>query len=465
MSEVEKDASVVAGEVESKEIEPTTAEEKTEAPSGEVQTSEITAEPEVKETTETEQNGHAKNGDKNEKSGDREKDEIDEKIDRYARETKRPFQKRKQHVRSNFENLPETDDPEEIRRQVEFYFSDANLPQDAFLLKSTGGPKNQPFPLKQLHTFKRMRRFQPYSAVLDAVKESKVLDVNKDGEVTRKTPLSEDYDPEDVEENKRIYEQKSMARSIYAKGFGEETETTQTDIEEFFGPYGDVSAVRLRRHHDGNFKGTVLVEFSDEETAKSFLELDPKPKWQGKYELEFKTKKAWVEEKEQQEKDRPRRDYGDRRDNKRKFEGGRGGRYNDDRRGGKNQRRGGRGGRDDRGDRRRDRNDSRERRRDRDGSGEEDWRDRRDRDNRDSRDKRRDRRDDRRSKRDRDDENDKREAQKEHDSGDEVNKLANKSNKRSRDDNDAAAEPEAKKVKEDESKSENKAPEEVSAAA
>lgn len=43
MSEVEKDASVVAGEVESKEIEPTTAEEKTEAPSGEVQTSEITA--------------------------------------------------------------------------------------------------------------------------------------------------------------------------------------------------------------------------------------------------------------------------------------------------------------------------------------------------------------------------------------------------------------------------------------
>lgn len=43
MSEVEKDAGVVAGEVESKETKPTTAEEKTEAPNGEAQTSETTA--------------------------------------------------------------------------------------------------------------------------------------------------------------------------------------------------------------------------------------------------------------------------------------------------------------------------------------------------------------------------------------------------------------------------------------
>ncbi|KAG8630129.1 hypothetical protein KVT40_001748 [Elsinoe batatas] len=438
-----------------------------------------TAEPEKNGNAETEDKENVQNGEtKSEgKTGGRERDEIDEKIDRYARETKRPFQRKPKQIRSNFENLPETDDADEIRRQVEFYFSDANLHQDAFLLRETGGSKNRPFPLKQLHTFKRMRRFQPFSAVLAAVKDSKVLQVNDHDEITRKTPMSGDYDEEDTRQNKRIYEEKSMARTVYAKGFGEETETTQTDIEEFFAPYGDVSAVRLRRWSaQGEFKGSVLVEFADEETAKSFLDLDPKPKWQGKHELEFRTKKDWSEEKKKWEADHPRRDNDryqnkgkkfDRRDNRRDD---RGGRYEN--RGYK-----GRGG--GRRDRSRDRSSDRSRSRSRSPrrrGDDEDWRDRRDRERGDRRDRggRRDnnkgrRGDDRRSKRDRDDDREDREEKQDKrertpESGDEVSKLASK--KRSRDDADGGAEPEAKKVKEDESEVKTeKAAEEVSTAA
>ncbi|PNS17040.1 hypothetical protein CAC42_5004 [Sphaceloma murrayae] len=475
MSEVGKDPAVPAAEVEVKENGAKEVEAQTAPAAGGDQATIATETAEAKDETQAqdgskvekdaEKNGTDEKDEKN--AGDKTKDEIDEKIDRYARETKRPFQKkqfRKHFVRSNFENLPETDDPEEIRRQVEFYFSEANLPTDAFLLQSTGGPENRPFPLKQLHTFKRMRRFQPYTAVLEAVKESKMLNVDEQGEITRKTPLSEDYDPDDVEKNKRIYEEKSLARSIYAKGFGSETETTQTDIEEFFAPYGDVSAVRLRRHSDGEFKGTVLVEFSDEATAKSFLELDPKPKWRGDQTLQFQSKAAWVEEKGKQEAARPPRKEYDRRDNKRKFDNGGGGgrgRYNDDRRGGKHSKRGGR--RDDRGDGPH----SGERRRDRDDKtgADDDWRERRNRD-RGQHGKRGDRRrgsNDKSSKRDRDDAEDKREEKSGNrsDNEDQTNKMA-KTKKRERDDTDAGAEREAKKVKED---TNTKASDEVSAAA
>ncbi|KAF4550096.1 La domain-containing protein 1 [Elsinoe fawcettii] len=456
MSEADKEPTVAAEQVEANEVESkeTGARPVEEKSDSATEQAPAETEPEVKETTET----NGKSGEK------RNRDDIDEKIDRYARDSKRPFQqKRGKQIKSNFENLPETDDAEEIRRQVEFYFSDANLHQDAFLLKETGGSKNEPFPLKQLHTFKRMKRFQPYSAVVAAVKESKVLEINDKDEITRKTPLSADYDPEDTRENKRIYEEKSMARSIYAKGFGEETETTQTDIEEFFAPYGDISAVRLRRQQYGEFKGSVLVEFADEETAKSFLELDPKPKWQGKHELKFSTKKEWAAEKAKEAEDRPpRRDY-DRRDNRKSFDR-RGGR--DDRRG-KFDRRGNKG----RDDRRRDRSRDRSRSPRRRDDDEEDWRDRRDRD-RDNKGKGRNgRRDDRRSKRDKDDDNHEEKSDKKEkreatpDSGDEVAKLAG-SKKRSRDDAEGGAEPEAKKVKEDESQVKtDKAPEEVSAAA
>lgn len=86
----------------------------------------------------------------------------------------------------------ETDDPVEIRKQVEFYFSDSNLVADKFLLSKVGGSTNNSVPLDLLHTFKRMRRFQPFSAVVEALKSSEVLELtDNDTGVRRKNPLPE----------------------------------------------------------------------------------------------------------------------------------------------------------------------------------------------------------------------------------------------------------------------------------
>lgn len=148
-----------------------------------------------------------------------------------------------------------------------------------------------------IHSFKRMQRFQPLSAVVDAIKESAVLDVvDNDTCVQRKTPLPEGLVGKPMYEIKKVHEDKSMARSVYVKGFGEEQPSTQFDIEAFFAQYGPTNSVRLRRSGDACFKGSVFVEFDREETQKAFLAINPTPKWQGE-ELQIKSKKQYCDDK------------------------------------------------------------------------------------------------------------------------------------------------------------------------
>lgn len=142
-----------------------------------------------------------------------------------------------------------------------------------------------------------MRHFQPLSAVVDALKESTILNVVEDDTaIQRKTPLPEGLVGKPMVEIQKVHEDKTMARSVYAKGFGEEQPSTQFDIEAFFAQHGSTNSVRLRRSYDGLFKGSVFVEFDSEETQKAFLALDPKPKWQGN-ELQIKSKKQYCDDK------------------------------------------------------------------------------------------------------------------------------------------------------------------------
>lgn len=181
--------------------------------------------------------------------------------------------------------------------KVEFYFSDSNLLQDKFLFTKVEGHKNLPVPINVIHSFKRMRHFQPLSAIIDALKESTTLNVVEDDTcIQRKEPLPEGLEGKPMVEIEKVYEDKSMARSIYAKGFGGEQPSTQFDIEAFFAQYGPTNSVRLRRTHDQTFKGSVFVEFDSEDTQKAFLALDPKPKWK-EDDLQIKSKKQYCDDK------------------------------------------------------------------------------------------------------------------------------------------------------------------------
>lgn len=169
---------------------------------------------------------------------------------------------------------------------------------DKFLLSQVGGSKNLAVDLKIIHSFKRMRHFQPFSAIVSALKESTFLELTDDDtKVKRKEALPEIVDPEKIDPDSiKVFEDRALPRSVYVKGFGEEDSKTQLDIEDFFAPYGPYNAIRLRRAHDKVFKGSVFVEFDSEETQKKFLDLDPKPKYNGK-DLQIMSKRAYCDKK------------------------------------------------------------------------------------------------------------------------------------------------------------------------
>ena len=260
-----------------------------------------------------------------------------------------------------------SDDPAAIRKQVEFYFGDWNFPQDKFMWESCGGSENKPIPVEKIHSFKRMRSFQPYSAVVAALRESKFLDIEgEEGKETIKRKVA--YQP------MANAKAKTEAATVYVKGFGDETPDTQFDLESFFAQFGEVKGLKLRRTPENLFKGSVFVTFPDEEAAQAFIDKDPAPKWkghdlkimskreyceekndlirQGKLEPSTTTSKKFFEGRESGSRQGPRdpNDWKKRReyDQKHGFRGGRGGRGGRGRGG-----RGGRGGRDYRDDRRR----------------------------------------------------------------------------------------------------------------
>ena len=168
---------------------------------------------------------------------------------------------------------------------------------DKFLFSKIEGHKNVPVPIETIQSFKRMRHFKPRSAIVAALKESKTLDiVNDDNDIQRKQPLEEGLVGKPMEEVLQVHETQSMAQSIYAKGFGDEEASTQFDVEAFFATYGSTNSVRLRRDIEGTFKGSVFVEFENEDTANNFLAIDPPPMYKGKI-LQIKSKKQYCDDK------------------------------------------------------------------------------------------------------------------------------------------------------------------------
>ncbi|KAG4025649.1 hypothetical protein MFRU_053g00180 [Monilinia fructicola] len=250
--------------------------------------------PEIKEEKVEAANGNVKNEEEDEKK-DKKFDPNEPRFyDNGVLKTNRNEIWGKNNSKYDASVLPKSEDAGLIRGQVEFYFGDSNLPTDAFLMKATGGAENKPVPIATIHSFKRMQRFQPYSLVVDALKQSKFLVVEgEEGKETvrRKKP----FDP-----SARSPRAKTEARSVYIKGFGDEEPSSQFDIEAFVAPYGVVNSVRLRRTEEKLFKGSVFVEFGDEETAQKFLALDPKPQWKGKHVLDIKSKTQYMEEKNEE---------------------------------------------------------------------------------------------------------------------------------------------------------------------
>ena len=118
-----------------------------------------------------------------------------------------------------------------IKKQVEFYFSDSNLPKDKFLRLQVGKTPEGWVSLKTISEFKKMKDMNcTVKKLAAAAKASDFLAVDeKEENVRRTTPLPDT----DV----------TLPSSIFAEKFP--AETTIEDLHAFFVTYAPILSVRL----------------------------------------------------------------------------------------------------------------------------------------------------------------------------------------------------------------------------
>ncbi|CEG68121.1 hypothetical protein RMATCC62417_04438 [Rhizopus microsporus] len=164
-------------------------------------------------------------------------------------------------------------DNQKIRKQVNFYFSDSNLPYDKYLWTLHANAENHWIPLSIIAGFKKVRMItEDEQAVLDALKEeeSDIYEL--------------DVENKNIRRKGEVVKQDHVSRSIHVKGLplvdeGAEKPVDalielQDKMEDFFNEKAKVLAIRLKKHDDTKkFKGSAYIEFENPEAAKKVAEL------------------------------------------------------------------------------------------------------------------------------------------------------------------------------------------------
>jgi len=177
---------------------------------------------------------------------------------------------------------------EAVRKQMEFYFCDSNLPRDAFLLEEVARAKRDGFDgavdIAMIAGFSRMRDIvAPYGGkdnaknverIAKALETSELLEVVQGTRVKRKSLKVGDLDEPDLttEEGVNAYRSAMVAeldkRFVFASPFSREA--TIEELTKFFETVGKVQSIRMRRHTASkDFRGSVFVEFASEEEARA----------------------------------------------------------------------------------------------------------------------------------------------------------------------------------------------------
>ncbi|KAG2454540.1 hypothetical protein HYH02_000385 [Chlamydomonas schloesseri] len=155
-------------------------------------------------------------------------------------------------------------------KQVEFYFSDANLPTDKKLLKQIRKDPDGFVPVKLFANFRKVRALSKDVAIItEALRNAKLLQLSEDGKRVKRLVPVPDYDIGDIQR-----------RTIVVENLPAVSSPTIESVTDMFRMYGRVKLVRIcSRESKGklpswltsscqNMQGQhAYVEFEDEEGA------------------------------------------------------------------------------------------------------------------------------------------------------------------------------------------------------
>lgn len=167
---------------------------------------------------------------------------------------------------------------DKIVQQVEFYFSDANITKDAFLLKHVKRNKEGYVSLKLISSFKRVKHItKDWRVVAYALKRSKHLQINETGTKLRRVdPLPK-------------YDETTPSRTVVAVNMPIDKPITIENVAELFKNCGEISLIRILRpgnpipadvrqfiNKNPSLSGTIcaLIEFVQSESARNALQLN-----------------------------------------------------------------------------------------------------------------------------------------------------------------------------------------------
>ncbi|EDQ85127.1 uncharacterized protein MONBRDRAFT_34421 [Monosiga brevicollis MX1] len=182
----------------------------------------------------------------------------------------------------------------QIIRQVEYYFSDRNLPRDSFMQQKLKESKEGWIPLTVLLTFNRLKQLSEDPEVIAAAMQTvddPLVEVSDDGTALRRAPTKPLEDQKDLNE-----------RSIYAKGFDVEKLTidyVQTWISSM-GCFAESVSLR-RKLGSRELKGSVFVQLSSRDQAEKIV---AEPREFDGNKIFVETKPAYHERKRDERRDK-----------------------------------------------------------------------------------------------------------------------------------------------------------------
>ena len=150
---------------------------------------------------------------------------------------------------------------QQLKEQIEFYFSDSNYAKDKFM--NARASDNDGFiAIPTIHTFKRLHALDAtVESVKEAIKDSTVVELKEDSIRKVITQEFKDY-LNDSEVTKRV---------IYIKGFP--SDISLDEIREVLSKHFVPVKVTLRRDMNKSFKGSCFVELESKEKAEEALAL------------------------------------------------------------------------------------------------------------------------------------------------------------------------------------------------